>query len=811
MFAAGDVVTVRGDRWIIEEATPLSDCTLLRLSNVADRVPRRRECKLLHPFDRPIVSRRTPCIRAVTRRRWMGLLQSQLAEFRAFGQLRAAQLADIDIHSFQLEPALALIQGRSSRFLLADEVGLGKTIQAGLMLAELETRGWCERALILTPAGLRRQWADELERRFHLRPAILDAATLRARTATLPSGVNPWAVEPVVITSIDFVKQPEVLRGLMSHLWDLIIIDEAHQVATAPLRAAATKALTERARHVVLLTATPHAGNAAAYRALCSLGQLGAQDSILLFQRTREQVGLKRARRVHLLPVRMSADALEMHRLLEEYIRELWQIAHRTGRPEVQLVAIVLGKRAYSSAASLAISIERRIAGLSRLTQPPAQSSLPFGDEEDVTDAEPSVDAPAFDQVDREEQMLRAILAAAERARTHDRKVAALLRFLRRIREPVIVFTEYRDTLATLANAVGQFRPTAVLHGGLNPAERHLAVDAFTSGAADLLLTTDAGSEGLNLQSGCRIVINLELPWNPIRLEQRIGRVDRFGQSRTVHAINLFARETAESTILTRLVKRLDRIRSSEIEIASCVIHRIDPVSLERDAVVETCTVRANLVDESKAETARLRSLARKSTRHTVFANRESIPVTAVRLTASAKATAVKKPDTTFGVRPAVICFVHAQIVNGAGRLIEDMLVPLELSPSSSTESSTLSRRRHARTYAEQFVQTFGASVTAFAETLIEIRAAQIQSASADWVTRSLIREQDLSKIVAADATGLIQAGLFDTRAVKLHEEGQQRRSALVNEIELKAESLKAAGLVAGVRNPRIAFLLITC
>src|SRR5205085_12576773 len=112
-------------------------------------------------------------------------------------------------------------------------------------------------------------------------------------------------------------------------------------------------------------------------------------------------------------------------------------------------------------------------------------------------------------------------------------------------REPVIVFTEYRDTLAMLERSLRAQRRISMLHGGLTAAERDRAIHAFNAGASDLLLATDAGAEGLNLQSRCRLVVNLELPWNPIRLEQRIGRVDRLGQSRTVHAIHLFAEGTS--------------------------------------------------------------------------------------------------------------------------------------------------------------------------------------------------------------------------------------------------------------------------
>jgi SNF2 family DNA or RNA helicase len=378
-------------------------------------------------------------------------------------------------------------------------------------------------------------------------------------------------VEPVAIASIDFIKQPEVQRALAALLWDMLIVDEAHQAAVAPQRASAVNELARHARHVVLLTATPHAGDQAAYRALCAIGQLDPGDPIVLFRRTRSEAGFGGERRVHLLPVRLSSDEEEMHRLLGDYVTRVWQIARRQGKPEVQFVAMVLSKRAFSSASSLALSVERRLALLAGREFPPLQSGLPFDVEEDATDADPALAAPAFDRLEEETAALEHLLAAARRAQSNERKVCALQRLLRRIKEPAVVFTEYRDTLNTLAAAI-TFRRSVLLHGGLGHLQRRAAVEAFTRGWADLLLATDAGSEGLNLQSTCRLVINLELPWNPIRLEQRIGRVDRLGQSRTVHAIHLFARNTAESTVLAGLVRRVERIRT-EADIALDVIH----------------------------------------------------------------------------------------------------------------------------------------------------------------------------------------------------------------------------------------------
>jgi superfamily II DNA/RNA helicase len=155
--------------------------------------------------------------------------------------------------------------------------------------------------------------------------------------------------------------------------------------------------------------------------------------------------------------------------------------------------------------------------------------------------------------------MLRDLAAAAARAARRESKLIVLARLLRRAGEPAIVFTEYRDTLRHVAAALGV--PALLLHGGMTRNERLAAVDRFTSGAGRLLLATDAAGEGLNLHQSCRLVINLELPWSPVRLEQRIGRVDRIGQRRRVHVVQLIARDSAELRVLSRLQVRVDRMR----------------------------------------------------------------------------------------------------------------------------------------------------------------------------------------------------------------------------------------------------------
>src|SRR4029450_10469250 len=138
----------------------------------------------------------------------------------------------MDLMPHQLEPALAIVHGRGTRILIADDVGLGKTVQAALIVAELIARGAVMRGLVLTPAGLREQWVEEFASRFNLRLTLFDMAAVAGDRASLPVGVNPWSVEPFIVTSIDYIKRPEVLPAVRACRWDVVIVDEAHHAAT---------------------------------------------------------------------------------------------------------------------------------------------------------------------------------------------------------------------------------------------------------------------------------------------------------------------------------------------------------------------------------------------------------------------------------------------------------------------------------------------------------------------------------------------------------------------------------------------------
>ena len=602
-LSAGAAVRIRGERWIVLHETVYDDVSALDVRG-ADAANGGHTARFLLPFEpiEPVDQVRRP--RVVRPAEWRVLARATLAEATPrIDSLRAAARSRFDILPYQLEPALAVVRGLGCRVLIADDVGLGKTVQAGLIVAELRERQPDGRALVICPAGLRAQWQDELRVRFGLDAVLLDAAAIARLAADFDVTANPWSACRLIITSIDFVKRAEVTRALEGLVWDVIVFDEAHNLATQSDRATAAAALAWRARTVVMLSATPHSGDDAAFARLCALGDAGGRFPLLLFRRTRADAALAVRRRTRWLNVRPTIAEVRMLEALLDYARCVWQA--RSAGDAAQLAMSVLLKRASSSATSLAHSVERRLASISTAAVPPlTQPGLPFaeavGDDEEPT---ASIAQPGLDDVDEERRQLEHVLSLAHLAAARESKIATLLRWLTRVREPVLVFTEYRDTLSHLRRMlIGhglEEQSIAELHGGLTRAERGAAASGFVSGHTRILLATDAASEGLNLHQRCRCVVNLEIPWTPVRLEQRIGRVDRIGQRHRVHALNLIAAGTHEMTTVRRLLEREQRAAGAlradavaDITTAAAAITGIDrlpdhrpvtlPVPLER-------------------------------------------------------------------------------------------------------------------------------------------------------------------------------------------------------------------------------------
>lgn len=560
----GDVVRIRDQRWRVARHTRYGDEGVLAVLGCEASNRGVRTCFLLRA-ERIQPMPAVTTVRVVRPPRWRHAARAALAgSVPRVESLRAAADAGLDVIPFQLEPVLALTHALGRRMLIADDVGLGKTIQAGLVVAETLVRTPDAHVLIVAPAALRDQWQQELERRFRIRAAVLDAAGV-ARAALLAGpGANPWATSSVVVTSIDYVKRPEVIRGLEGLVWDAVLFDEAHWLAGPSERSAAARSLARRARLVLLLSATPHPGDDAAFARLCGTGELPGDPPLLLFRRTRQDAGLETRRRTCWLRVHQTPAEAALHRALMTYARLVWDGTH-PGARGARLAVSVLVKRACSSAASAARSLQRRLDLLTELRLPtdvqlplPLETSAPEGDDEPLA----VLGAPGLQDGADECRRLRELLALAWTAAGNESKLRALDRLVRRSRRPLIVFTEYRDTLAGIAAAL-DVSDAVHLHGGITLAERREALRQFAAGSARLLLATDAASEGLNLHHRCHLVVNIELPWSPLRLAQRVGRVDRIGQRARVHAVHLIAGGTEEENTVGRLLQRAARARDA--------------------------------------------------------------------------------------------------------------------------------------------------------------------------------------------------------------------------------------------------------
>lgn len=589
----GDRVRGRGQRWLVSAIEPFDDCLVVTLHGTEaenDGVV----TQLVSPADRlePIAATRR--LRIAGRTAWRRDCRTLLTSHGPPSMLRTAITARMQLLPYQLEPALAMVRGLGSRVLIADAVGLGKTVQAGLIVAELRARHAAARTLILTPAGLREQWLGELADRFDLEATLLDASAARASQRRLPVGVSPWSAASLVVTSTDYVKRPDVLRAVTGVPWDLVVVDEAHGCVSPSDRHNAVAAICRMAPHVALLTATPHSGDEHAFESLCGIGD--RRDALLTFRRSRSDTGMADDRRIHQLIVRPTPAERRLRTTLQAFAA----VVARNNQEHDERVALVmatLGKRALSSASSLVRSIQNRLSVIQSGTvcETP-QLALPFDSdgELDASDATPDWHVPVLENVGAERAWLLRLVAEARVAAAAESKLRVLSTLLRRVREPIVVFTEYRDTLLHLRNTVA---PQAeLLHGGMTRDERRRALQRFPH--AGVLLATDAAGEGLNLHKTSRIVVNLELPWNPMRLEQRIGRVDRIGQARRVHVFHLIAADSDELSLIDRL--------STRISAADAAIGSANPLRSTRTAAWSASTHTMQLGDAAREEAARL-------------------------------------------------------------------------------------------------------------------------------------------------------------------------------------------------------------
>lgn len=507
--------------------------------------------------------------------------------------LQAPFRAGIQIKDYQLEPVAKALRMPRVALLIADDVGLGKTIEAGLVVQEMLLRHRARRVLVVCPASLTIKWREEMRDKFGLDFVILDAAALKDLRRTHGLQANPFTVHPRMIISLPWLRTPrvqrlldEVLDGSARHpgFFDLLVVDEAHHVAPpAPakgrrgyavdsLQTRAVRRLSEHSQHRMLLSATPHNGYSESWQALLEMVDprrfaRGVEpDPVALSEvrvrRLKDEIvdadgEPEFARRLpaEVLEVAYTQDERRGHALLARYA-EL-----RTGSPRRNdLVTLLLKKRLFSSPPALAKTLEQHVRTVRGLTNggdgDPLDVDYDWDDEPDDaagSDAEGALLIGAATALSPQADAALAELQSWAQARVApaDSKAERLVAELTRLCRPdggwsderIVVFTEYRDTqvwLAGLLNARGFGGDRlGLLYGGLDPKAREHLKAAFQASPdrhpVRILLATDAASEGIDLQAHCCRVVHYDIPFNPNRLEQRIGRVDRFGQTSPVH------------------------------------------------------------------------------------------------------------------------------------------------------------------------------------------------------------------------------------------------------------------------------------
>lgn len=547
----------------------------------------------------------------------------------------------VQVDDFQLVPlAKALTMPRVS-LLLADDVGLGKTIEAGLILTELLLRRRVRRVLILTPASLTQQWQQEMKDRFALSFDIIDRNETHALQKRLGMDANPWRTFPRVICSYHYLRQPDVREQFLATCrqaqvsaqlpWDLLIVDEAHNLMPANFGddselARTLRILSPLFEHKLFLTATPHNGHTRCFSGLLEMldpvrftqvneFQPAEQERMrqVVVRRLKREINeiddtLGRPRRFaerfpKPLPLYFSREERALSDAVEEFRKAVRSLVASSAKSEQlagRFAIEVLSKRLLSSPTTFAESWHRMKEGATQGASGTAAAveAARRAAEEDLDD-DPELESRAHHAVRVIGEWLRpfldaltpqvtAIDQALQNLNLHrpgtlpktdcrfDRLLLLIEEQLRqgqgwRKDERLIVFTEYKTTLDYLEKRLRQKFPDhedsiRVLYGGksrMGRSNRDAVIRAFNDpeDPVRILVATDVASEGLNLQESARLLMHYEVPWNPSRLEQRNGRLDRHGQAKDVLVYHFTSEDSADLKFIEEVVRKIHEIR----------------------------------------------------------------------------------------------------------------------------------------------------------------------------------------------------------------------------------------------------------
>lgn len=505
----------------------------------------------------------------------------------------------------QLHVLNRAMETNNIRYILADEVGLGKTIEAGMIIRELKSRGLVSRILVVCPTGLVTQWANEMQEKFHEKFQVIlpsDYDTIRRLT----NSDDVYGQFDQVISPMDSIKPIEKHAGwseekvekyneeriysIINSGWDLIIIDEAHRVAGSSGEVARYKLgnlLAQASPYLLLLSATPHNGKTEPFLRLIRLLDADAFPNaksivreqvapFLIRTEKREAIDnngnlLFKNRITHLVTISWDERnnlQRELYEMVSSYVAKTYNKALRNRKKNMCLIflLIIMQRMVTSSTAAIRQSLERRLNVL--LEQRTCVGNLREEDLDELNiedGVEDALEAISLD-MELEIEELKQIISLAKQAQfqNQDAKVEPLLNEIDAIlsenrTQKVIIFIEFVATQTYLQELlVNRGYTVTILNGGMSIDERNAAMQEFKT-STSIFISTDAGGEGLNLQFA-NIIINYDLPWNPMKIEQRCGRVDRIGQQRDVHIYNFIVGETVENRVREVLEEKLSVI-----------------------------------------------------------------------------------------------------------------------------------------------------------------------------------------------------------------------------------------------------------
>jgi SNF2 family DNA or RNA helicase len=464
--------------------------------------------------------------------------------FETLLSLNAAR--DIQLLDYQLSTVRHVLKSLRGRALLCDEVGLGKTIEAGLITLEYLMRGLVRRVLVLTPPSLVEQWRAEMQTRFNLDFVTYDSPVFKTNP-------QPWTSFPRIIASIDTAKRDPHKERAIEPAYDLVIVDEAHHLKKQRTQAYQLVSQLKK-KYILLLTATPVENNLEELFSLITLLQPGHLETAASFKKKYISRGD---------PLKPK-NAGELKKLVREVMvrNRRSETGVITSRRRAEVVEIALSPEEAAFYQRLTTFVrgyytpgsDRASGGVNRFVLKTLQREVGSSIEAVLPTL---AKMAAGENCQPAQRRLLEILAAQAGAVPHRAKALTLIRLLREIQGKAIVFTSFRETQRFLAGLLRREGLTvAELHGGMRRAEKEEHVLAF-AGDARVLVSTETGSEGRNLQF-CNVMINYDLPWNPMRIEQRIGRIHRLGQEKDVFIYNLSAAGTVEAHILELLDAKIN-------------------------------------------------------------------------------------------------------------------------------------------------------------------------------------------------------------------------------------------------------------